>query len=174
MSGLNEVLYEELYKGFKYSVDLTLTKALENMIASRFPESPAGAPFSAQVPWLDLAPSGCCLCRCFKIIRIKRRCKFADPCLKMLERWMCLHVFTMIQEEWNPESWFRAVLICLCYLYLFVLACLRRWSANSSTFSLVLLLMWKWALMNRPVLIWFEAFHLWTWPMPRWFRFTAR
>ena len=171
MLGPNEVLYEELYKGFKYSVDLTLTKALENMIASRFPESPPGAPFSAQVPWLDLAPSGCCLCRCFRIIGIKRRCKFADPVWKCLNDecvYMCLPWFGKSEIQ-NPDF-----VRCSDLFALFVLTRFRRWLTNSSTFSLVLLLMWKWALMNRPVLIWFEAFHLWTWPMPRWFRFTAR
>lgn len=43
------VLYEELYKGFRYSVDASLSKALENLLASMVPDTTVpGAPFSGQ------------------------------------------------------------------------------------------------------------------------------
>lgn len=54
LSNCDEVLYEELYKGFRYSVDASLSKALENLLASMVPDTTVpGAPFSGQVAWLD-------------------------------------------------------------------------------------------------------------------------
>eukprot|EP00435_Cladocopium_sp_Y103_P063013 s1584_g24.t1 len=48
------VLYEELYKGIRYSVDASLSKALENLLASKIPDTTVpGAPFSGKVTRLD-------------------------------------------------------------------------------------------------------------------------